>query len=118
MFGQCNLHEMLKHFNLNTHHGYLTSSTTIQDNYQVDSNDNEYIFKSNLAGIPKEHITVSIENNILLVAYLENNHTYKEGYSLPDNIETEKISAKKEDGMLIIILPKSEAKKKKEIKIS
>jgi HSP20 family protein len=89
----------------------------------VEKTENEFILTTTLPGFKKEEIQISTENNILKISAKCNKklnwlkEEYNQSYSLEDNIDTEKISAKLEDGILIITLPIKEKVKPKTINI-
>ena len=85
-------------------------------------------------GLKKEHFNVDIEDNTLIISAeqqeesedkQDNYHrrefsysSFRRSFSLPDNVDDEAISAKYEDGLLCVELPKQtpeqeEAKKRK-----
>lgn len=84
-------------------------------------------------GISKEDIKINLEKDVLTISY-ENgkedkaNYTLREfanqsfcrSFSIPETIDTEKINAKFNNGILNLVLPKKEEEKpvKKEVKIS
>ena len=103
----------------------------------VLDNDDEFIVEMAVPGLKKSDFDVSIDNQLLSISAeltTENednseNYTrrefgyssFKRTFSLPETVETDKINAKYEDGLLKVILPKrDEAKKKplRQIKIS
>ncbi|MBO6881733.1 Hsp20/alpha crystallin family protein [Winogradskyella sp.] len=103
----------------------------------VLDNDDEYIVEMAVPGLKKSDFDVNIDNQLLSISAESNtenedtdeNYTrrefgyssFKRTFSLPETVETDKIKAKYEDGLLKVMLPKrDEAKKKplKQIKIS
>ena len=94
------------------------------DFYQVDAE---------LPGFKKEDIKVMLDNNILTIS-VENKketqsednkiiHTeryyghYLKSISLPERVDTEKVSAKYQDGLLVLNIPKKNIDTKKTITI-
>jgi HSP20 family protein len=86
-------------------------------------------------GLDKNDFTIDIKNNLLLISSekeekTENNDekimrrefsysSFKRSFSLPNTVNTDKISAKHKDGVLIINIPKrDEAREKPPRKIS
>lgn len=100
--------------------------------HDVIENDNEFIIEMDLAGVKKEDVSIGCENETLTIETERKkddklNYRRKESYVgkykrsiiLPDNVDTEKIEAAMNDGVLIITIPKveEEIKKKKQIVI-
>ncbi|PTM08971.1 MAG: heat-shock protein [Bacteroidetes bacterium] len=94
---------------------------------------NDYIVEMAVPGLKKSDFDINIDNKLLSISAeikseyedVENeNYTRREfGYSsfkrtfaLPDSVETDKISAKYDDGILKVNLPKREEAKKKPLK--
>jgi HSP20 family protein len=97
--------------------------------------DNRSIFVYvELPGIQKEQVKISInEENMLTIKGIKNNvHTenqtihrnerqygeFERSFILPDNLKTENISAKFENGLLEISIEKQDPPKPKEVEIS
>ena len=95
--------------------------------------DKEYEILANLPGFKKDNVKITVHDNQLLIeANVEETKEEKKGtiyccerYSgnyrrnllLPDNTDVSKISAKMEDGVLHLIIPKKEPTPQKEIVI-
>jgi HSP20 family protein len=93
----------------------------------------EIVVKAELPGLKKEEVSVSIENNVLMIGgerkfeeevKRENFHrverTYGEflrSFTLPTFIDTTKILAEFKDGLLRVTLPKREEAKPKQIEV-
>lgn len=108
----------------------LQANSTIPT-HDIIENENEYIVDFALAGFKKEDVSLNIDNNILSIEgerkanddikYNRKNTFYghfKKSFTLPENIESEKIDASFNDGILSITIPKNEKLKlSKQIKI-
>src|SRR5262249_12439962 len=97
-------------------------------------NDNEVVFKAELPGLDAKDIEVKLENNVLVLkgerhfekeAKEENYHriereygTFSRSFALPVTVNPDRITAEYKDGVLKIVLPKSEATKPKPIKVA
>ena len=97
-------------------------------NADVKETDNEYLLYAELPGVKKEDIKLDFKNNYLVIgakredednekdaSYIRKECSYGE-FSRTfyfDDVQQDKISAKHEDGILEVILPK-EVKKKDE----
>jgi len=100
-------------------------------NHDIIEKDNEYIVDFALAGFKKEDVSLNIDNNVLTIEgerktneenkYSRKNTFYgqfKKSFTLPENVDSEKIGASWNDGMLSIVIPKNEkAKLSKTIEI-
>jgi len=96
--------------------------------------ENSFMVKANLPGVKKENIAVSMKENQLVIEAKQEtvnetqNHSiirseryvgnYQRKIILPENIDAENISAKLENGVLYLTVPKKEPKPRKEIVIS
>ena len=75
--------------------------------------DNEYELQFVLPGLTKDDVSVTVEENLLKVSYTnegnENSfvHTFERSYQLPEDVTQSKISAKSENGILKITIPKN-----------
>lgn len=90
--------------------------------------------KASLPGVDPEKIDVSIEDNVLTIqaesssetetkehGYLVRERSFGSFYralSLPESIDPNKVVSKYNDGVLSVVMPKAEEKKKKQIKVS
>lgn len=103
----------------------------------VLDNDEEYIVEMAVPGLKKSDFDVSIDNQLLTISAEKNTEnedtnenftrrefgysSFKRTFSLPETVETDKVNAKYEEGILKVTLPKREEAKKKplrQIKIS
>lgn len=99
----------------------------------IIEHEKEYEILANLPGFRKEHVKISVhDNQLLLEAKCSENKEEKKGtvyrcerYSgsyrrnllLPENSDLGKITAKMEDGVLRLLIPKKEPSPQKEIVI-
>lgn len=99
----------------------------------IMEHDKEFEILANLPGFKKEDVKISVHENQLLVEATCNtvkeetkgtmyrcerySGSYRRNLLLPDNAEVSKISAKMEDGVLRLSIPKKEPTPKKEITI-
>lgn len=99
----------------------------------ISEDEHEYLIKSELPGIEKDQVKVTVENGILLISgertseeedKTRKHHRVERSYgsflrsfSLPDDADGTKIKAEFKNGVLKVHLPKSEAAKPKSIEI-
>ena len=98
----------------------------------VKESENAYTMELAAPGIKKEYCRVGINDDGLLTIAIENKvehknedkhhhylrrefsySNYEQNYTLPDDVERDKISAKVEDGILTVTMPKVEKEEKK-----
>ena len=99
----------------------------------LSETDNDIIVKADLPGIDPKDIDISLANDVLTIKGEkkqereekdENYHIIERSYGsftrslrLPRDVQSDKISASYKNGVLKVVLPKSEEAKAKEIKI-
>jgi HSP20 family protein len=116
--------------------GLGTSPVKIEDwNVALDviQRPDEIVVKASTPGVPAEAIELAIEDNILTIR-AERKQEYDDDISvyliqerpsgsfyralhLPETVDANKIQSTYENGVLTVILPKAEEKKKKQLKI-
>lgn len=88
---------------------------------EVTEDEKHYLINADLPGIKKEDIKIDLHKNVLTITgerKRENNvMTFKRSFSVPDNVEQEKIEAHHENGVLSLYLPKSAAAQARSIEI-
>ena len=119
--------------------GFMPRANSTAPAVNVKESDKEYTMELAAPGIKKEYCRVGINDEGYLTVAIENkqehkhedkNHhylrrefsysNYEQNYTLPDDVEKDNISAKVEDGILTITMPKTAQKEKvtKSIEIS
>lgn len=109
----------------------LTAWSPVTDIYETKDN---YVFKLEVPGIAREDIKIELENNMLSIrgekkeekeVKKENYHriesysgSFSRSFSLPRNVDVQKIEASMKDGVLELHLAKSEEKKARAISIN
>ncbi|MEY8849052.1 Hsp20/alpha crystallin family protein [Psychroserpens sp. XS_ASV72] len=107
--------------NFNT--GITLPAVNIKDNAE------EYILELAIPGMKKSDFDIDLDNKVLSISSetqtededINENYTrrefgysaFKRTFSLPDSVETEKVEATYNDGILKVILPKREEAKQK-----
>ncbi len=97
----------------------------------IFENDNEILLHAEMPGVKKENVTINIDNGKLFLSGLRILETtgasrwnefgdveYSRTFSVPQTIDIAKVSGQLQDGVLELHLPKSEAAKPKQIKIT
>lgn len=99
----------------------------------ISEDGNEYLIKAELPEVSKNDVKVTVENGVLTIKgerrfeHEESNKKYHRversygsftrSFSMPEDAEADKVSAEFKDGLLLVRLPKCEAKKPKAIEI-
>ena len=111
---------------------FMPRANTTAPAVNVKEDEKAYTMEMAVPGIKKEHCRVGINEDGNLTIAIENKMEHKEenkkhhylrrefsysnyeqSYTLPDNVERDKISAKVENGILTVVLPKVEKEEKK-----
>ena len=113
----------------------LSVTGKISPAVDVAEEKDRYIVKADLPGMKQENIKVELDDSVLSISgerkhekeesdEKKNYHYYERSYGsfmrrfiLPKGTDSDKIDAKYEHGVLGIVIPKTEAKKAKEIKV-
>lgn len=99
----------------------------------VREDDDNYLVEVELPGLSEKDVEVKVENGVLTIAsrkdesreekdegyiWKERRHySFSRSFSLPDNVDVEKINANFKDGLLDIAVPKAPAAKPKLIEV-
>ena len=110
------------------------AGTCMMPNADVYETEDAYVFEFELPGFKKDDVKVKVEDNVLTVSSEvkeekkeekdKNYHiverrygAFKRQFSLPENVDVEKIDAKFENGVLKLKVQKKEEEKKKAIDV-
>ncbi|HRX15199.1 MAG TPA: Hsp20/alpha crystallin family protein [Spirochaetota bacterium] len=107
-------------------YNYITPAADIYEE------ETKFVLKADLPGVSKEGLDVTVENNLLEItgktdpelfihtdeSREEGIYAYKRSFKIDRNIDTGRISASLQDGVLTLELAKSEEVKPKKIEIS
>lgn len=107
---------------------YLAPTTrTTQDRHdpKVKNNDTNYEIVLTSPGLEKKDFSISVEKSVLRISYdvsdQTNRHAYETKYSkkyeLPNDCDTENITAAYKNGILMVSVPKTPATQPRQIKI-
>lgn len=86
----------------------------------VVTTDDEYKIQLAVPGLAKDDVKITIDDSIITISHekeqTDNNSFYftssfKKEYTLPDDVDDEKISSKMENGILEINIPRTKKKK-------
>jgi HSP20 family protein len=99
----------------------------------ISESDREYLIKAELPEVKKEDIDITVEDGTLTLRgerkyekeqgeandlRVESFYgTFSRSFSLPENVDTSKISAECKDGVLKVHIPKTETRKSKPVSI-
>ena len=111
--------------------GFMPRANSTAPAVNVKESDKEYTMELAAPGIKKEYCRVGINDEGYLTVAIENKQehkhedkshhylrrefsysNYEQNYALPDDVEKDNISAKVEDGILTITMPKTAPKEK------
>ncbi|WP_413288969.1 Hsp20/alpha crystallin family protein [Bdellovibrio sp. HCB337] len=107
----------------------LASLGEFAPSVDIEESDEMYMISADLPGMKKDDVKIDISGNSLRISGERNREVKEEGYrersygrfsrsfTLPQNIDSKKVEANFEDGVLRIVLPKTEVSKAQSIKI-
>lgn len=95
--------------------------------------DNAIVINAEVPGVKKEDISIDVKNNVLTISgerkdqenidrddYYRSERFYgsfQRSFTLPDNVDAEKVDATYKDGVLEIKIPKTEESARKKIEV-
>ncbi|MFO8111342.1 MAG: Hsp20/alpha crystallin family protein [Desulfosalsimonadaceae bacterium] len=102
----------------------------VVDTYEKD---NAIVVNAELPGVKKEDISIDVKNNMLTISgerkdeeniheddYYRNERFYgrfQRSFTLPDNVDADKVDATYKDGVLEVKIPKTEDSARKKIEV-
>jgi HSP20 family protein len=104
---------------------YFTGAASLRLAADIHEDNEHYYARFEVPGVKKEDVKVELNNNILTVSAdrkektteSESSYTLSRSVSVPEGVNGETISAKLEDGVLTVTLPKAEHRKPRTIQI-
>lgn len=132
------LFDELEHIVDNFFRPSFTSATRFQSSWDLQENEDTYLVSFEMPGVKKENIKIEIQGNQLLISgerYRDarshlrpsvprqegmsdgTSERFEKAFTLPPTINSEKIEAHYENGVLNVALPKAEAAKSRTIPI-
>ena len=101
------------------------SSVNVNTTSHYNENDKEYYLTMDVPGISKDDIDIAFDNNSLKVSGQRQSDKYnsyeygkmERSFNIPNNVQADKISAKIDNGVLNILLPKTKSSIGKKITV-
>jgi len=92
----------------------------------IHEDKDSYLARFEVPGVKKEDVKIELNDRLLTVSAEkkekngeeESSSSYSRSISVPDSVKADSISAKLEDGILTVTLPKSEERKPRSIELS
>ncbi len=100
----------------------------------IVEDDQNYIIKAELPGVKKEDIKVGVQDDVLTISghrhyekeekdkkfhRIERSYgSFARSFTLPEDSDGDKVSAEFKDGMLKVLLPKTERNKPKQVEVT
>ena len=88
------------------------------DGFEYKESDDNLILEIDLPGVKKEDITIKIHKDVFSVEAKRKQKMFYRNFYMPKNVDTTKILAEYNDGILSVTMPKQEELKPKLIKIN
>ncbi|HEY4439357.1 MAG TPA: Hsp20 family protein [Candidatus Elarobacter sp.] len=86
--------------------------------FSIERNDQGYRVEMPVAGFRPDEVSITVEDNQLVVEGRNDRRRFTRALVLPDEIDVERIEAKVENGMLNLNLPLSEKAKPRRIQVA
>lgn len=83
----------------------------------VEEDKDKYVIVINALGIAKEDTKVEVSDGMLKISGESNYTQLREKYRLPSGVDLEGITAESKDGILTVIIPKSDQARGKLIEV-
>lgn len=100
----------------------------------IEESESQYVVTLDVPGVPKENIKIEVHNRVLTVSGEKKSDRAEKGsdyhvterisgrferrFTLPENVNADKVEAKHEHGVLTLTIPKSESAKPKLVQIN
>ncbi len=91
-------------------------------------NDDSFVVQLELPGIEPKDVSLEVGDNALRLSAerktrsgkdeSESSYSFKQSFSIPEGVDTDKVKADYEDGVLSVTFPKTEVLKPRQIKIN
>ena len=93
------------------------SSVNVNTTSHYNENDKEYYLTMDVPGMSKDDIDIAFDNNRLKVSGQRQSDKYnsyeygkmERSFNIPSNVQSDKISAKIDNGVLNVLLPKTKS---------
>ncbi|MBL7715693.1 MAG: Hsp20/alpha crystallin family protein [Bdellovibrionales bacterium] len=86
--------------------------------WEMEESEDHYLLDLEIPGVPSDKIALEAAENRITVSGEHRKGKFHRTFSLPMDVDASKIEANHQDGVLRILLPKVEAAKPRQIKIS
>ena len=108
---------------LRSRNSHVSDSGIAADLYE---DEEQFYARLDMPGVKKDQVELSLDDSILSIGFQrgpddrgehQENVSLSRSLTVPDGIDAEKVSAKLEDGVLTVTLPKAEDRKPRSIKV-
>lgn len=96
----------------------VTASSPV--GYDVSEHDDHFMVSFDMPGVKQEDIKIELQKNQLIISGERSGRTqsrYERTFTLPETVNSEKIEAQYENGVLNLALPKAEVAKPRTIEV-
>ncbi|MGE5085377.1 MAG: Hsp20/alpha crystallin family protein [Bacillota bacterium] len=95
-----------------------STQRTLTPAWETSETESHFLLSLDLPGVAKEDIKIDFDKNTLTIAGERKRvGTFKRSFTLPNTVESEKIEARYENGVLEIILPKLQTMQPRRIEV-
>lgn len=86
--------------------------------YEIDEEDGHYLISLETPGVAKDQFKIEVAENTVTISGENRRGKFQRSFLLPVGIDSSKIEANYQDGVLRLMVPKAEEAKPRQIKIS
>ncbi len=86
--------------------------------WQAEEAEGHYLLTLDMPGVKRDDIQLELLREQLAIRWARRGSKFQRSFTLPSGVEADKIEADYQDGVLRVMIPKAEAEKPRQIKVT